>query len=31
MGKVMGAVMKKVAGRADGTLVNRLVRDRLGG
>ena len=31
MGKVMGAVMKKVAGRADGTLVNRLVRSRLGG
>ena len=30
MGKVMGAVMKKVAGRADGTLVNRLVRSRLG-
>jgi aminopeptidase N len=25
------AVMKKVAGRADGTLVNRLVRSRLGG
>jgi hypothetical protein len=31
MGKVMGAVMKKVAGRADGTLVNRLVRSQLGG
>jgi uncharacterized protein YqeY len=31
MGRVMGAVMKKVAGRADGTLVNRLVRSRLGG
>ena len=31
MGKVMGAVMKKVAGRADGGLVNRLVRGRLGG
>jgi hypothetical protein len=30
MGRVMGAVMKKVAGRADGTLVNRLVRSRLG-
>jgi len=30
MGKVMGAAMKKVAGRADGTLVNRLVRSRLG-
>jgi len=30
MGKVMGAVMKKVAGRADGGLVNRLVRSRLG-
>jgi uncharacterized protein YqeY len=31
MGKVMGAAMKKVAGRADGALVNRLVRSRLGG
>ena len=31
MGKVMGTVMKKVAGRADGGLVNRLVRGRLGG
>ena len=31
MGKVMGAVMKKVAGRADGGLVNKLVRSRLGG
>jgi uncharacterized protein len=31
IGKVMGAVMKKVAGRADGGLVNRLVRGRLGG
>jgi uncharacterized protein YqeY len=31
MGKVMGAVMKKVAGRADGGQVNRLVRSRLGG
>ena len=30
LGKVMGAVMKKVAGRADGGLVNRLVRSRLG-
>jgi len=30
MGKVMGAVMKKVAGRADGGAVNRLVRGRLG-
>ena len=31
VGKVMGAVMKKLAGRADGGLVNRLVRSRLGG
>jgi uncharacterized protein len=30
MGKVMGAVMKAVAGRADGGLVNQMVRDRLG-
>jgi hypothetical protein len=30
MGKVMGVVMKKVAGRADGTQVNRMVRARLG-
>jgi uncharacterized protein YqeY len=30
MGKVMGAVMKAVAGRADGALVNRLVRATLG-
>jgi hypothetical protein len=30
MGKVMGVVMKKVAGRADGGAVNRLVRSRLG-
>ena len=30
LGKVVGAVMKKVAGRADGGLVNRLVRSRLG-
>ena len=30
MGKVMGVVMKKVAGRADGGAVNRLVRERLG-
>ncbi len=30
MGKVMGVVMKKVAGRADGGVVNRLVRSRLG-
>lgn len=31
MGKVMKAVMPKVAGRADGALVNRLVREALGG
>jgi uncharacterized protein YqeY len=31
MGKVMAVVMKKVAGRADGAAVNRLVRSRLGG
>jgi hypothetical protein len=30
MGKVMGVVMKKVAGRADGGAVDRLVRSRLG-
>lgn len=30
MGKVMGVAMKKVAGRADGKLVNTLVRARLG-
>lgn len=29
MGKVMGAVMPKVAGRADGALVSRLVRESL--
>jgi hypothetical protein len=28
-GKVMGAVMPKVKGRADGTRVNALVRERL--
>lgn len=31
MGKVMGIVMAKVAGRADGGAVNALVRARLGG
>jgi len=31
MGKVMGVVMAKVAGRADGGTVNALVRARLGG
>ena len=31
MGKVMGVVMAKVAGRADGGAVNALVRARLGG
>ena len=29
MGRVMSAVMPKVKGRADGKLVNRLVRERL--
>jgi uncharacterized protein YqeY len=29
MGKVMKAVMPKVAGRADGKLVNELVRAKL--
>lgn len=29
MGKVMGAIMPKVKGRADGSEVNKLVRDRL--
>jgi len=29
MGKVMGAIMPKVRGRADGQIVNRLVRERL--
>jgi uncharacterized protein len=31
LGKVMSAVMPKVKGRADGKLVNRLVRERLTG
>ena len=31
MGRVMQAVMPKVAGRADGRQVNALVRDRLAG
>jgi uncharacterized protein YqeY len=30
MGKVMGALMPKVKGKADGGLVNRLVKARLG-
>jgi uncharacterized protein len=30
MGKVMGAVMKQVAGRADGALVRQIVQQRLG-
>ena len=30
MGKVMGAVMAQVKGRADGALVSRLVKDVLG-
>ena len=29
MGKVMGALMPKVKGRADGKLVNQLVRAQL--
>lgn len=29
MGKVMGALMSKVKGKADGTLVSRLVREAL--
>ena len=29
MGKVMGAVMPKVKGKADGKLVNQIVRDEL--
>ena len=31
MGKVMGAVMPRTKGRADGKLVSELVRRRLGG
>ena len=31
MGKVMQAIMPKVRGRADGKLVNQLVRSKLGG
>lgn len=31
LGRVMGAVMPKVKGRADGQQVNALVRERLGG
>lgn len=30
LGKVMGAVMQKVAGKADGSLVNRIVKEELG-
>lgn len=30
MGKVMGAVMARVAGRADGKRVNAVVREKLG-
>lgn len=29
MGKVMGAVMPKVKGKADGNLVNKIVKERL--
>ena len=31
MGKVMGAVMPKVGGRADGKRVSAMVRERLSG
>ncbi|HEX9892095.1 MAG TPA: GatB/YqeY domain-containing protein [Actinomycetota bacterium] len=31
LGKVMGYVMGKARGRVDGTVVNRMVRERLGG
>lgn len=31
VGRVMGAVMPKVKGRADGKAVNAMVRERLGG
>jgi len=31
MGKVMNVLMPKVKGRADGGLVNRLVKEELGG
>ena len=31
MGKVMGAVMPKLKGRADGKLVNQIVREELSG
>ena len=31
LGKVMGPVMAKARGRADGAVVQRLVRERLGG
>jgi uncharacterized protein len=31
MGKAMGAAMKKMAGRADGAVVRRIVQARLGG
>jgi len=30
MGKVMGAIMPKVKGKADGNLVNQVVKERLG-
>ena len=29
MGKVMGALMPKVKGRADGKLVNEIVKEKL--
>ena len=31
MGKVMGTVMSKVKGRADGNIVSSIVKERLGG
>jgi uncharacterized protein YqeY len=31
MGKVMGMVMKELKGRADGDVVNRIVKEMLAG
>ncbi|NTW50656.1 MAG: GatB/YqeY domain-containing protein, partial [Chlorobiales bacterium] len=31
MGKVMGVAMKELKGKADGTLVQQLVKERLSG
>lgn len=30
MGKVMGAIMPKIRGRADGSQINKIVKERLG-